>query len=68
MHGELIVDSFSGGQWGGSIELHNDGLYNGGLLTPPPAVPEPASWALMLAGFGTLGMAMRRRRSIIAFA
>ncbi|HEX4181724.1 MAG TPA: choice-of-anchor C family protein [Caulobacteraceae bacterium] len=27
------------------------------------AVPEPASWALMLIGFGTLGMAMRSRRS-----
>ncbi|UAK26540.1 PEPxxWA-CTERM sorting domain-containing protein [Sphingomonas nostoxanthinifaciens] len=25
------------------------------------AVPEPASWALMVAGFGTIGSAMRRR-------
>lgn len=28
------------------------------------AVPEPASWALMITGFGVLGVAMRRRRSI----
>jgi hypothetical protein len=27
------------------------------------AVPEPASWAMMLVGFGGLGVAMRRRRT-----
>ena len=27
------------------------------------AVPEPASWALMIAGFGTIGAAARRRRT-----
>lgn len=31
-----------------------------------PAVPEPTTWALMLAGFGMVGFAMRRRR--VAFA
>ncbi len=31
------------------------------------AVPEPASWALMLTGFGLVGAAMRRRRVRIAF-
>jgi hypothetical protein len=25
------------------------------------AVPEPATWAMMLTGFGALGIAMRRR-------
>lgn len=35
---------------------------------PPPAVPEPASWALMLAGFGLVGGALRgRRRSAVSF-
>lgn len=29
--------------------------------TAVPAVPEPAAWAMMLAGFGALGFAMRRR-------
>lgn len=28
-----------------------------------PGVPEPATWALMLAGFGLAGVAFRRRRS-----
>lgn len=27
------------------------------------AVPEPASWALMLGGFGLLGISLRRRRT-----
>lgn len=27
-----------------------------------PAVPEPASWGLMLLGFGGIGLVMRRRR------
>jgi hypothetical protein len=32
------------------------------------AVPEPASWAMMLGGFGMIGGAMRSRRSKLAFA
>ena len=31
-------------------------------------VPEPASWAMMLMGFGAIGAAMRRRRPAVAFA
>jgi hypothetical protein len=30
------------------------------------AVPEPAEWTLMLLGFGALGAALRRRRSLTA--
>lgn len=34
-----------------------------------PAIPEPATWAMMLAGFGAVGYAMRRRRNVaISFA
>jgi PEP-CTERM motif len=32
-------------------------------IAPLSAVPEPASWALMIAGFGLVGSAMRRRPS-----
>ncbi len=32
------------------------------------AVPEPASWAMLIAGFGLTGAAMRRRRSAVAAA
>jgi hypothetical protein len=33
---------------------------------PPPTVPEPASWAMMIAGFGLVGAAMRRRKVALA--
>ncbi len=29
---------------------------------PPPVVPEPATWAMMLLGFSAVGFSMRRRR------
>jgi len=32
------------------------------------AVPEPASWAMMLMGFGAIGAAIRARRRIVAAA
>jgi hypothetical protein len=32
------------------------------------AVPEPATWALMIAGFGLAGASMRRRTSQVRFA
>jgi len=32
------------------------------------AVPEPASWALLLGGFGLMGNAMRRRKTSLLFA
>jgi len=35
-----------------------------GSATPGPGVPEPASWALMIAGFAMVGTAARRRRGI----
>lgn len=36
-----------------------------GVFLPAP-VPEPASWALMIAGFGMVGGALRRRREVAA--
>jgi hypothetical protein len=32
------------------------------------AVPEPATWAFMIGGFGLVGSAMRRRRTAVSFA
>jgi hypothetical protein len=34
----------------------------GGSIVVPPGVPEPATWAMMLLGFGGLGAALRQRR------
>lgn len=47
-----------------------NGLYNGGqlqILTTAAAVPEPATWGMMILGFGMLGAAMRRRRTQVSF-
>ena len=46
--------SFGGTTSGGGGEA--------GTLSFFAAVPEPGTWALMLLGFGGIGMAMRRRR------
>lgn len=36
--------------------------------TPQPDVPEPATWAMMVGGFGLVGAALRRRRrTTVAF-
>lgn len=52
-----------------------DGIYLDGTLTidyNPAAgvVPEPSAWALLIAGFGVVGGAMRRRRqrTTVAYA
>ena len=33
-----------------------------------PSAPEPASWAMMIAGFGAIGAVLRRRRALVSFA
>ena len=35
-------------------------------LNPSPSVPEPASWAMMLVGFGLVGGVARRRKALVA--
>jgi hypothetical protein len=37
-------------------------------INMPGAVPEPATWAMMIGGFGLVGGAMRTRRRAVAFA
>ena len=46
----------------------NSGVFLNGAMTPPGAVPEPATWALMLVGFGGIGLAQRRRRNALGLA
>ena len=44
----------------GADDNHDDLIIR---ATVSPAVPEPATWAMMLLGFGAAGFAMRRRRA-----
>lgn len=39
-----------------------NGSYGGNATFIPSAVPEPATWAMMLFGFGAVGFGMRRRK------
>jgi len=45
---------------GGSAGDNADGLLDNVLLTSVSAAPEPATWAMMLLGFGAAGYSMRR--------
>jgi hypothetical protein len=60
---EFILDNTIPSE-GGSIAFFD----HGSTTLSSGAVPEPASWALMLAGFGGLGAALRVRRGKLAVA
>jgi len=52
-------------RWVTMVSFKNDGHFTGtitALSTSSPSVPEPSSWAMMLAGFGILGGAFRYRK------
>lgn len=59
---------------GGGFELdnvtigHAITLSGGSNNASTGAVPEPASWAMMLTGFGLVGGMMRTRRRLVRFA
>jgi hypothetical protein len=59
--GPTILSFSSGGLR--SIDSFVDNIVLTGPDAVPQGVPEPATWAMMLLGFGALGTAMRRRRS-----
>jgi len=65
------VVSDTAGSWAnysGDFKIDWLGTKNGGynlvsqVITSHTSVPEPATWAMMLLGFGGIGMAMRRGR------
>ncbi len=56
---KIFISNDSGG-----IEV--DHLQYGGPVTPSNSVPEPATWALMIGGFGLAGAALRRRVAVAA--
>ncbi len=72
---QTIGANFSGPAWNtGTLELFYWDSFsedNAGSITfdiSTAAVPEPASWALMIMGFGLVGAGMRRRRIAVTYA
>ncbi|MFW2830542.1 choice-of-anchor A family protein [Sphingomonas sp. ID0503] len=69
--GQMIVGSFNGPTQI-NYKLYSGTLLNYAPATPTPpgagAIPEASTWAQMIAGFGLLGGALRRRRSALRTA
>ncbi|MFD1610625.1 PEPxxWA-CTERM sorting domain-containing protein [Sphingomonas tabacisoli] len=59
-----------GGYSGGSFALHaiTGSVDLDNLTIDEPPVPEPATWTMMIAGFGMAGAALRRRSSTVRLA
>lgn len=66
IYGGVAADTF----FGSTVKNNPDGqpggsgtpIYDVGFITVPGAVPEPATWGLMIMGFGAMGSALRNRR------
>lgn len=63
----LLGANFLGQAWGsGALSLYywdsNSGDNTGFITANVAAVPEPATWLLLVAGMGLLGCALRQRR------
>lgn len=48
----------------GSSATIDRSAFSYALVSPGGTVPEPAAWALLIAGFGLVGTAARRRRDL----
>lgn len=78
---EIFVGAFDDSDSFTQVTFWGDGfgeaLYAGGTLRyalidkgslPPGGVPEPATWAMMIMGFGAVGSVVRRRRGLATAA
>ena len=60
----LDTTFIAAGQYTLTINGNNNGTgVLAGTVTISPAVPEPATWAMMLLGFGAIGWHLRRRKA-----
>lgn len=52
----------------GQFEGRQVGIFNGAFTGElnAPGIPEPASWAMLIAGFGLVGAVARRREWVVA--
>lgn len=52
----------------GTFTAQNGVTVTGQGFSPVAAVPEPGTWAMMLLGFGAMGVALRRRQRAVRIA
>ena len=64
----LPTTGLAAGQYGLYIFGDNNDTGTLGGTVTIRAVPEPATWAMMLLGFGAIGWQLRRRRNSLALA
>ena len=54
------VDDADNGHFNGGSNPGFEGIVSGGIF------PEPATWTMMIAGFGLVGLTARRRAAAVA--
>lgn len=71
----LVSNQNADGSWGGYAYWTNPlstawnvSILGGVEVPPPPGVPEPATWTMLLLGFGSLGAVLRSRRRRMTMA
>lgn len=57
----LRIDGTAGGPIGGDNDFDLDAVGIANFVQTAPVVPEPATWAMMIAGFGLVGTGARLR-------
>lgn len=61
---DILTDLASGD----TDQIFIEAQSSNGWIVPTAAVPEPASWGLMILGFAVVGRSMRRRAVAVSFA
>ncbi len=64
-YGDWAGGNYPDGSWGEGAGYVPIFLHGDFIRSAIAAVPEPATWAQMLLGFGLIGMATRRRRRAV---
>ena len=63
---DAFLDALASGR--AYLNIHTNAFPGGEIRGFLAAVPEPATWAMMLIGFGAMGWSIRRRRGSLAAA